>query len=42
MNIALIAHDKKKNDIIELSKKYKAVILATGKTDIVTNSEKIV
>ena len=26
MKIALIAHDKKKNEIIELAKKYKAVL----------------
>lgn len=37
MKIALIAHDKKKNDIIELSKKYKNVLdghelYATGTT----------
>ena len=28
MNIALIAHDKKKNEIIELAKKYKDVLAA--------------
>ena len=37
MKIALIAHDKKKNEIIELSKKYKDVLsqhelYATGTT----------
>ncbi len=37
MNIALIAHDKKKNEIIELAKKYKDVLsehelFATGTT----------
>jgi methylglyoxal synthase len=44
MKIALIAHDKKKNDIIELSKKYKDVLaehelFATGTTGTLVMGE---
>ena len=44
MKIALIAHDKKKNDIIELSKKYKDVLAehelyATGTTGTLVMGE---
>lgn len=43
MNIALIAHDKKKNDMIEFAKKYKEILknhklYATGTTGKVVSS----
>lgn len=42
MNIALIAHDKKKNDMIEFARKYKDILVkhtlyATGTTGKVVN-----